>query len=117
MQAKQVALVGNHVRDFVLVAHSENRGIGLTSLRADLRRHAEIAAIGETKTQHRVGHRWHLFERNDDEVDRLNIVNVDRSIVVPRNKVLFAQVLIVPNVANGELRAFHFRPREPGILG
>ena len=62
--------------------------------------------IGQTKADHRVCQSARLFERGDDEVDRLDIFQPKSAIVVASHKIFIRSVVIIPDVVNRYVTLF-----------
>ena len=92
--ADQVALVGHDVDQLELAeAGRSPASYDLALLQPHFDRHADVVAALEAEAEHRVGDGPVLVERDHDEIDRLELRQVVRLVVVVHEAVAVAEEL------------------------
>ena len=94
----QVTFVSQHVHQFQLTRQTPPRRIALALFTADLDRNAQVGAVVQSETEQGVCNLWRVVKRNYDIINRLNLVDVDRSIVVVDHVIVVGQIAIAANV-------------------
>jgi len=115
-QPDDIALVGHDVGDLVLPEESAYGGVVLSLLLARLDGDRDVASVGEPEAEDRVGDRGRPPVHEED-VQRVEIGEAHRTVVVPNRVVGLGPVLVVAHVVQHDPIAVDLRPRQGRDVG
>jgi hypothetical protein len=70
----------------------------------------------ELKAQHAVGNSGSAIERDDDIVNTVDAVKVNRFVVIVNHVHVVCKILAIANVMHGDLIAIEFGSRQHGLF-
>jgi len=107
-----IALIGEDVHELVLAEAAFPGSVGLAFFLADFDADGEVlrrlVGWGEFEAKHRVGETGHIVERDHEEIDAREMVEIVDAVFVVEHKVLVIKVAAVSDVTHKDPVAMEF---------